>query len=137
MQKSVSQPNLVAYHGAAATKGGMRKSISTNALHELTVMDAVIMTKAPVNQAVSCLVSAEFPEHILSGKVEVDKELVSCLMSPCEAPSVKQEQFVSNTLNRNYLQLAVENETVQERYLTWLRRIRKKKDDEKYEPCPQ
>lgn len=136
MQKSVSQPNLVAYHGAA-TKGGLRKSISTNALPEMTVMDAVIMTKAPVNQAASCLMSSvDFPEHILSGKVEVDKELVSCLMTPCEVPLAK-ENSVSNTLNRNYLQLAIENETVQERYFTWLRRIRKKKEDDKLEPCPQ
>lgn len=126
MRKSISSPNLQ----GLKPNMGMRKSISTNALPEMNIIEAVIMTKAPINQSFSCLASTDFPDNLLKGRIDVDKELVSCLASPCDPPVDPNERTTTNILGRNYAQLAVQNEANDtDRYNKWFRRLRKKKNN--------
>ncbi len=121
MHKSISTPNL-SVHNTVVT--GLRRNISTNALPDLTPIDAIILTKAPIHQAISCI-STSFPNSVLTQN-ETDTELLNCLVTPCETVDVQERSLIS-TVNRNYLHLAVENEKTREKYFSWLRKIRKER----------
>jgi hypothetical protein len=123
MKKSLSTPNLFTYPYIYPI--GLRRSISHQALAkhfsapQVTLVDAVILTKAPIHQAVSCIVSNEFPDDIISGK-NVNKDLVACLASPCDPPP-SEPPF---TLIRPP-PIVFEDEESKERYIAWLKRIRR------------
>ena len=117
MQRSVSSPCILTFNNPV-----MRRSISTQALLSkhvnnpppsppVTLMDAVILTRAPIHHVVSCVVTNEFPDEIIS------KNLVACLASPCDPPSevpqIKLPPIVFDT------------EESRERYIAWLKRIRR------------
>ena len=124
MKKSISTPNLF-YSNPILS---LRKSISTQALAKhvnlvplspsVTLIDAVILTKAPIHQAVSCIVSNEFPDDIISGK-NVNRDLVACLASPCDPPSEPQFTLIRPP------PIVFEDEESRERYIAWLKRIRR------------
>lgn len=125
MHKSLSSS---CFQGLVPQKqsGDMKKSISTNALPQIefnTIIDAVVITKTPINQAVSCVVSNNFPQGIIDNKPT--PEIVTCMMTPCEPPRQIENEIV-NTPPRNYLELAIDKEWM-DRYHTWLTRIRKHK----------
>jgi hypothetical protein len=100
----------------------MRKSISSQALltkhvntlphvtqvSQVSLVDAVILTRAPIHHAVSCVMTNEFPDEIIS------KDLVACLASPCDPPSPIRPP-----------PLIFDNEESRERYIMWLKRIRR------------
>jgi hypothetical protein len=119
MKKSLSTPNL--FSSPYIYTIGLRRSISNQALAKhfntpptpVTLVDAVILTKAPIHQAVSCIVSNEFPDEI------VNKDLVACLASPCDPPS----ELMSPLLRPP--PIVFEDEESKIRYIAWLKRIRK------------
>ncbi len=106
MHKSLSSPNLTAN---TSVQPKINRNISTNALPDLTTLDAIILSKAPINQAVACIVS-NLPN-------KPDNEMLSCLITPCDPPEL------NDRLNKNYLQLAIEND--KERVVS-IRRKKKK-----------
>ncbi len=120
MHKSISTPNL-SVHNTVVT--GLRRNISTNALPDLTPIDAIILTKAPIHQAISCI-STSFPNSVLTQN-ETDADLLNCLVTPCEPVDVEERSLIS-TVNRNYLHLAIKDKDTEERYFSWMRRLRKK-----------
>lgn len=124
MQKSISSPNLSKL--SLGSKTNMRKSFSTNALAELSVMDVVVLSQAPVTQSVNCIVTTNFPDNIIEGKFDVDKDMATCILTPYEPPNqTEQHKPLPSTTNRKFMQLSVENEEFERRYAEWLRRIRK------------
>lgn len=128
MHKSLSAPNLQGLMSSKTHCFGIRKNVSANALPSLemaSIMDAMIVSNAPINQSVSCMVSAKFPNGILEPKV--DEELMTCLLTPCEAPKPPEPYISSSTIARVYLQRAVEDEETCNRYNQWLLRVRKSK----------
>ena len=122
MHKSISTPNLP---GLGVQKGNrnIKKSVSTNALFVgelgMNVIDAIIVSKAPINQSLECLVTNEFPNHILNGdKIKIDKDMMGCLMTPSE-PSESRRTPISCISNCS----TFEDEFFWERYNTWLARV--------------
>lgn len=123
MHKSLSTPNL---SKLSISKSHMRKNVSTNALVDLSLMDVVVLSQAPVTQSVNCIVTTNFPDNIIEGKYDVDKELATCLLTPYEPPNqTKEHKPSSSTMNRKFMQLSKENEEFEQRYAEWLRRIRR------------
>lgn len=129
MHKSISTPNLgLCAKPSTGNTSSIRKNISTNALSDMasiSALDAIIITKAPIHQAYTCINSTTttFPDTLLTQKA--DEELLSCLVTPCD-PSDLETRNMLSTFNRNYLHLAIEDEEKKERYFTWMRRIKKK-----------
>ena len=109
MKKSISTPSL---HNIV--QPSIRKNVSAHALHDLNFIDAIIVTKAPIYQGVQCVMSSDFPEHILSG--EIDKDFLNCLVTPCDPPEDKP---------RTILPTHQRDEAYQEKYVEWFLRIRK------------
>ena len=123
MKKSVSIPNLGMV--GQVKNIPMRKSVSTNALTMLDVptssidlVEAVLVSNAPIHQAARCVL----PDAI-GPNFKVNNEVMTCLLTPCEAPGIKEE--TESNMGRSYLQLALENEDVRNKYLRWLSRVRK------------
>lgn len=131
MHKSMSAPSLLSlvttppHHIPTPPHATIRRNVSTNAFitpqlaSGLDTAAAVMMTKAPLNQALSCLVSYDFPDHLL-----VDEQLISCMMSPCDSTVCEEDWLVNE---KSYLQLAVDEEKWRERYSVWMNRVRKNK----------
>ena len=132
MHKSISSPNLGC--GTSCTtiaKPGMSRNISVNSLADMTALDAIMITKAPIHQAYTCLNSSStpFPETLLNRKA--DAELLNCLITPCDPDELKERSItpsISSAVNRTFLQLAIEDKDKEERYVSWMRRLRKKSD---------
>lgn len=129
MKKSVSIPNFTSL-GSQPKNLPMRKSVSTNALASLDMttsidlVDAVFVSNAPIHQTARCILP-----DALTPNFKVNDEVMTCLLTPCEAPELKDEPVeTESTLNKTYLQLALENEDVRNKYMRWLARIRKMKN---------
>lgn len=123
MQKSVSCPSLATLHG---NKSQMRKSVSANALPELGMVEAMVLTKAPISQTLQCLVSADVPDNIFAGGgPQFSKDMVACILTPPDPPSNKRP--VVFPYNNNYIEMAEGKEGFEERYFEWVRRMRKRK----------
>jgi hypothetical protein len=115
MKKSISTPSL--FSMTQPSIPNMRRNISANALPDLTIVDAIIVTKSPIYHGVQCLVTSEFPEKILSK--EVDKDFIHCLVTPYEIPEIPEIPPLP------WERSSVQNESYQEKYAEWLRRIRR------------
>lgn len=123
MQKSISSPSLSSLHG---NKSQMRKSVSTNALPELGMVEAMVLTKAPISQTAQCLVSVDVPDNIFAGGgTQFSKEMIACILTPPDPPSTHQKPVLS-TYNQ-YMEKAEEKDGFEERYFEWVRRMRKRK----------
>ena len=129
MRKSISTPNIFSFYPILS----VRRSISNQALVKhvtpvvtpamtpaVTLVDAVILTKAPIHHAVSCIVSNEFPDDIISGENNVNKDLVACLASPCDPPPSSESRPLIRPPP-----IVFEDEESKLRYIAWLKRIRK------------
>jgi hypothetical protein len=103
----------------------MRKSISTNALPELGMVEAMVLTKAPISQTVQCLVSVDVPDNIFSGGgPQFSKDMVACMLTPPDPPTTQRSIL---TPPNYYMERAEGKEGFEERYFEWVRRMRKRK----------
>ena len=118
MKKSISTPSL------AASPPCIRRSVSTNALPELSVIEAMIITKAPIYHNAQCLSTSDFPEHLLKGEPPISEDFLRCLVTPYDPPAPEKVVTVPQ-YTRSFLQLSAEYETYQQKYVEWLRRVRR------------
>ena len=111
MQKSISMPNLP---GLCIQKGKVRKSVSTNAISVgdvgMSITDAIIVSKAPINQSFECLVTNDFPDNLIhNDKMKINKDTMICLMTSSEPLELESDLFISK----------FQDEFFWERYNTW------------------
>lgn len=122
MYKSLSTPNLQQL-SANTSSSSLRRNVSAHVFPTgAEIMTTIVVTKAPLHQALTCYASAEFPDNILD-----DENLISCLMSPCESGACEEDWEYKPSANRSYLQLAIEQEKWRERYTAWINRVRRRK----------
>lgn len=86
----------------------IKRNISVNCLHDL-----IILTNNPIIN-LQC-----YETHY-----ESKKDLASCVMTPCEDINENGINF-ANT-NRRFLEYSMSDISLQQRYVAWLNRIRKK-----------
>lgn len=111
MKKSISTPSL-----STMIQPNIRRNVSVNALPDLSVVDAIIVTKSPIYHGVQCLVTSDFPEKLISK--ELDNKFINCLVTPFELPD-------DQIYPKLPWEISTQNESYQEKYAEWLRRIRK------------
>lgn len=130
MKKTLSTPNLSCPSFTCTVNTikttTFRKSVSTTALASMDIsssmefMDAIVVSNTSITQAARCI----YPDALLN-RLNVDKDFMTCLVTPCEAPNLKDDIEMNRT--RNFLQLAIEKEEIMDKYRKWLARVRKMK----------
>lgn len=136
-QQGMSPPNINSLNSTS-----VKKSTSTTTLTALNAMnienyehsfnqssiDLVFITTTPINKLISCSFDYnKFPDEILNVNDD-DLGYIACIETPPEPPSEPEEKVnIESTLSKSYLQLSIDNAEKQEKYMNWIRRLRRNK----------
>ena len=89
----------------------IRRNISAGALPDMSIVDAMIVAKAPIYHGVQCVVTTDFPK-------EVHQDFMHCLVTPYDLPE--------ETVHPRFpWERSIQEDSYQEKYAEWFRRIRK------------